>query len=191
MERVACGWSEIHEAGESKGEMDWRECRGRGVTESPESEGSEDRTPESERRVGWNPRSREKSGARSTGQRKERPEPPGSKAGLRSPRAGVQARLRVGATRGGARKDPRRQCCAVRGISVPSPGGRLIPHPQITVFPPATATPPPPAYPRPWLCSRDPSVPRPVSALTAPALSAPASSLQPRPPPPLLCAAME
>ena len=91
--------------------------------ESPESEGAEDRTPESERRVGQNPRSREKSGARSTGQRKERPEPPGSKAGIRSLRAGVQARLQVGATRGGARKDLRRQCCAVHGISVSSPRG--------------------------------------------------------------------
>lgn len=71
----------------------------------------------------------------------------------------MQARLRVGATRGGARKDPRRPCCAARGISVSSPRGRLIPHPQITGSPHSTATPPPPAYPRPWLCSRDPSVP--------------------------------
>lgn len=122
MKRVACGWLEIREAGESKGEMNWRECRGRGVTGSPESEGAEDWTPESERRVGRNPQGREKSGARSTGQRKERPEPPGSKAGIRSPRAGVQAGLRVGATRGGARKDLRRQCCRPRYICAQSPG---------------------------------------------------------------------
>ena len=159
MRRVACGWPEIREAGESKGEMNRPESRGRRIIESPESEGAEGRNPESERREGRNPRSREKSGARSTSKRKERPGPPGSKAGIRSPRAGVQARLRVGATWGGARKDPRRPCCAARGISVSSPRGHLIPHPQITVSPHSTATPPLPAYPRPWLCSRDPSVP--------------------------------
>ena len=41
----------------------------------------------------------------------------------------------------------------------PVPGGRLIPHPQITVSPHSTAMPSPPVYPWPWLCSRDPSVP--------------------------------
>ena len=86
-------------------------------------------------------------------------EPSGPKARIRSPRAGVQARLRVGAKRGGARKDPRRPCCAARGISVSRSRGRLIPHPQISGSPHSTATPPPPAYPQPWLCSRDPSVP--------------------------------
>ena len=52
-----------------------------------------------------------------------------------SPRAGGQARLPVGAARGGARKDPGTPCCAAPGISVPSPPGRLIPHPQITISP--------------------------------------------------------
>lgn len=88
----------------------------------------------------------------------------------RIPERRGQARLPVGAWRGGARMDPGRPCCAIPCISVPTPRGRLIPHPQITISSQATETPSPPAQPRLWLCSRDPSVSRPVSALTALAL---------------------
>ena len=196
MKRVACGWPEIREAGESKGEMNRPESRGRRIIESPESEGAEGRNPESERREGRNPRSREKSGARSTGKGKERPEPPGSKAEIRSPRAGVQARLRVGATWGGARKDPRRPCCAGRAAPpavylCPVPGAASFPilrSRSLLTLPPRRLCPHTPGH---GSVAATPLCPRPVSALTAPALSAPAVSLQPRPPPPLLCAAME
>jgi hypothetical protein len=76
-------------------------------------------------------------------------------------------RGRARAGRGGIQASPR---CAAPGIFVPRPRGRLIFNPLSTVSLNAPATPPPPAQ---WLCSRDPVVsPAPVSALTAPSLSA-------------------
>lgn len=192
MERPACGWPEIREAGQKKRKVNWCRSQRRRGTEFPESGGG-GTGPQSQRDKEQDPRVRGSKGpptpdqeegagtpevGRKTGLdpqiREEKAELSGSGGGGHwipgSPRERGQDRLPFGASRGGARKDPGGPCCATPGISVPSPRGSLIPRPQITISPQVTETPSPPAQPWLWLCSRDPSVSRPVSALTALAL---------------------
>lgn len=93
--------------------------------------------------------------------RRVRPEGPGGMAARGRHRPG-------GATRGRGAEGSRRPRCAAPSIFVARPRGRLILDRLRTI--PLTLPPAPPARPPPWLCSRDPVVPRPCPALTAPAL---------------------
>lgn len=134
---------------ESKGEMEPAGVSGKTdyrVTRIRGSRGPEPRVRE-EGRVGT-PGVGRKSGARSTSKRKERPGPPGSKAGIRSPRAGVQAPPpRWGHVGRGAEGSAQAVLLPMTYLC-PVPGGHLIPHPlKVTVSPHSTAT-PLPAYPR-------------------------------------------
>lgn len=82
--------------------------------------------------------------------------------GAGAPRGGGQVCPPAGASPGRGAEGFGVPCCAAPGISVPSPRGRLIPHPQVTSdhdlspryrdIASARVAPP-------WLCSRDPSMP--------------------------------
>lgn len=184
--------------------------RSEGRTQAAGSKGPEDRTiggregggrtPEPQGREGQNPRGRKKKGARSLAGDRSGPNSWGAKEeGARAPRGGGgQARRPVGASPGRGAEGSGVPCCAAPGISVPGPRGRLIPHPQVTsdhdLSPRCRDTASASAsarVARHGSVAATPPCPRPVSALTAPALSTPAFSLQPRPLLPLLSAAME
>ena len=158
MKRVACGWPEIREAGESKGEMDWRECRGRGLTSYQNQR--EQRTGAQIQREGWigtpgvgrkaglDPRVR---GRRGLNPRIESwdPIPEGRGAGP-TPGWGHAGQGAEGSAQAVLRRP--------RYIRVQSPGPPHSPssdHGLPSLYRHAS----PPTYPWPWHCSRDPSVP--------------------------------
>lgn len=166
MQKGACGRPEISETGGKVTRNAPVRASGRGRRPNPQNQ-NQGSGPESERgekqargcrgqragpgirNRGMAPRAIGEGGPHSRGRR-----------GRLDPREeGGGPASRWGPRGGGARKDPGGPCCASPGISVLSPRGRLIPHPQNTLSPHAAATRPPPAYPRPWRCSRDPSVP--------------------------------
>lgn len=167
---------ETREAKGSKPQMSQRWSQG-GGNQAAGSERAEDRT-----RRGKGPQSHGERRARTLGvgrkrelswilgRRKERAELLGSKGGWgwsperRGPGSPAAAAAAAGWGPAGAGRGRIRRaaCCAAPGISVPSPRGRLIPHPQVTsahdLSPRCRDTVSARVAP-PWLCSRDPSVP--------------------------------
>ena len=172
MKRVACGWPEIREAGESKGEMNLRESRGRGVTShqnqreqrtGPQSQREGwVRTPGVGRKAGLDPRVRGRRGL-NPGIESRDPIPEGRGAGP-TPGWGHAGRGAEGSAQAVLRRP--------RYICVQSPGAASFPilrSRSPLTLPPCRRRPRIPGH---GSVAATPLCPQPVSALTAPVLSA-------------------